>query len=162
MGPLTRYEQETKGNVVEGKGTVDRGEITPEAVAEALRLLRIRHGLTQKELAIRAREFSGEHFGKLLESQISDFERGRALPSFGSLLNLLAGYSSSGKAVDFSMLQAALTEVISSEVGADELAEITSSKYMNQKLIQTEAEMKDLRTRIANMERLLVANGSEG
>ena len=49
-------------------------------------------------------------FGGLLESQISDFERGKTLPSFGSLLLLLAACSTDGESVDFRVLQKALID----------------------------------------------------
>lgn len=57
---------------------------------------------------MRAVAFQDLGFGRLLESQISDFERGRTLPSIGSLLNFLAGCSRDGLKVDFAAFQRAL------------------------------------------------------
>lgn len=94
---------------------VERTQITRDILASAIRHLRISGRLTQKCISKRAALFEDLGFGKLLESQISDFERGRTLPSLGSLLNLLAGCSEDGSHVDFGVFQRALEIVVDHE-----------------------------------------------
>ena len=83
-----------------------RNEITREALGSAFRYLRTSAGLTQRQVCDRATQF--EDYGKLGESQVSDFERGRIQPSLSSLLNLLAACSADGETVDFAALQWAI------------------------------------------------------
>lgn len=94
---------------------MERTQITRDILASAIRHLRISGRLTQKSVSKRAALFEDLGFGRLLESQISDFERGRTLPSLGSLLNLLAGCSEDGTHVDFGVFQRALEIVIHHE-----------------------------------------------
>ena len=92
-----------------------RETITRELLASALRYLRNSRGLTQRDVAKRAAVYRDQGFGRLLESQISDFERGRALPSLESLLNFLAACSESGTKVDMAAFQKAIETVGSNE-----------------------------------------------
>jgi len=83
-------------------------DVTREALAKALRFLRQSAGLTQRALAIRSKSLSPP-LRRVLESQVSDFERGRALPSFLTLVSMVAACSADGRTVDFSRLQDALS-----------------------------------------------------
>ena len=81
--------------------------ITREHIAQAFRRLRTSRNLTQEEVALRARTLD-VCLAKLHASQISDFERGRTLPSFAALLIILAACSDDGETIDFGAFQAAL------------------------------------------------------
>ena len=155
---------------------MEREKITRELFASALRHLRTARGLTQRDVAARATAYQDQGFGRLLESQISDFERGRALPSLGSLLNLLAACSDSGARVNFGKLQKALEAVGATEDGVmpappelagdqamDMVDKITSdlSERMVERLRSEmqyhKDEVAELRTRIVNTERHLAS-----
>lgn len=149
---------------------MERELITRDLLAAALRYLRTARGLTQKDVARRAAVYRDQGFGRLLESQISDFERGRALPSLGSLLNFLAACSDSGSQVSFVKLQRAI-ETVGAEDGdgpppANEVAvegtramvdEVVSelSERLRSAMERQKDEMAALRTRVVRAERLL-------
>lgn len=163
-----RYTKATKGNGMDQNGNLKRDVITPDIVAQALRLIRNKQRLTQKEVSRRAGSFSRDRFGRLLESQISDFERGRTLPSFGSLLNLLAGLSESGTEVDFSVLQEAISEVISpggkvdkrpaADRGRPVKSKVSTVPTSERLVDHTVSEISDLRMRMTNIERVVILN----
>ena len=97
---------------------MDRSSITRLAIAETLRLLRTLQGLTQRQVVERAKPFCEDGFGKLLESQISDFENGKAMPTFGTLLNLISACSETGRDVDFQLLQETLEYAVNNSPDA--------------------------------------------
>ena len=92
-----------------------REMLTGELLARSLRNLRSLAHLTQREIAERASRFNDFGFGRLLESQISDFERGKTLPSLGSLFNLLAACSDDAETVDLNILQRAIAIELDTE-----------------------------------------------
>ena len=81
--------------------------ITREHIAQAIRRLRTSRNLTQDEVVLRARTLD-VGLSKLHASQVSDFERGKAFPSFAALLIIIAACSDDGETIDFGSFQAAL------------------------------------------------------
>jgi transcriptional regulator with XRE-family HTH domain len=85
-------------------------DLTLETLSVAIRTLRQSAGLTQTALAERSASLSPP-LRRLLAGQVSDFERGRALPSFQTLLSMVVACSADGATVDFSRLQNAFGPV---------------------------------------------------
>lgn len=107
-------------------------------IARALRRTRRTAGLTQRQVAERSLEFEHLEMGRLLESQISDFERGRALPSLGNFLNFLAACSPEGDQVDLRAFLDSLAASAGENSRPDEL------KRMAELARQREADSREV------------------
>lgn len=136
------------------KSIIKRDRITREVVSKVLRRIRTERDLTQSQIVRRAEKYYVDGFGKLLESQISDFEKGRTTPSLGALLNLLAGCSPEGE-VDFSIFQEALEYVLfgEDECPCDDMEEgEIALGIIEQEMRRTSQKLKSLRARVVRMD----------
>jgi len=82
-------------------------DITSETFPKALRTVRLRAGLSQRNLSRRTKELRPP-LKALTQGQISAFERGAYWPRVSGLLSYLVACSADGKSLDFSLLQQAL------------------------------------------------------
>lgn len=83
-------------------------DLRSEVLTQAIRHLRLFAGLTQLELSERTSEFRAPALRRVIPSQISDYERGRKVPSLERFFSILVASSADGRTLELELLQRAL------------------------------------------------------